>query len=77
MKTKIRVIHHEALMPFSTGRRACIGEGLARDSMFLFIANTLQRFNIELDPEFPVKSAETLAGLLWTAKKPSQVCVEF
>ncbi|ODM87859.1 Methyl farnesoate epoxidase [Orchesella cincta] len=60
---KTQVIHHEALLPFSAGRRVCIGEGLARDTLFLFIASILHRFNIELDPEHPVTKIETLSGL--------------
>ncbi|ODM89471.1 Methyl farnesoate epoxidase [Orchesella cincta] len=61
-ENKTRVIHHEALMAFSTGRRVCLGEGLARDTSFLFIASILQRFNIGPDPEYPVTKIETLAG---------------
>ncbi|ODM87155.1 Methyl farnesoate epoxidase [Orchesella cincta] len=57
-----RVIHHEALMPFSVGRRACIGEVFARESLFLFLASILHRFNIESDPECLVLAVETVAG---------------
>ncbi|ODM88606.1 Cytochrome P450 2B12 [Orchesella cincta] len=51
------------LMAFSTGRRVCFGEGLARDAIFLFIASILQRFNIGPDPEYRVTKIETLAVL--------------
>ncbi|ODM94105.1 Methyl farnesoate epoxidase [Orchesella cincta] len=59
---KTRVIQHEALMPFCVGRRACLGEGLARDTLFQFIASILQTFNIEPDPDCPVRSVETVKG---------------
>jgi len=36
----------EAVMAFSVGRRQCIGESLARDTLFLFITNIFQRFSI-------------------------------
>jgi len=44
---------HEALIPFSTGRRQCAGETLARDSLFLYLTNIFQRFEVCFDPEDP------------------------
>src|SRR5437868_4098343 len=35
---------HEALIPFSIGRRQCLGEALARDSLFLFATNLFQKY---------------------------------
>ncbi|ODM87553.1 Farnesoate epoxidase [Orchesella cincta] len=61
---KTQVIQNEALVPFSTGRRVCIGEGLAKNTLFLFIANTLKKFNIEPDPVCPVLEVETLSGFI-------------
>ncbi|KAF1752920.1 hypothetical protein GCK72_019475 [Caenorhabditis remanei] len=43
----------DELIPFSTGKRQCLGEGLARMELFLFIANFFNRYEISPSKEGP------------------------
>ncbi|XP_064113300.1 cytochrome P450 2L1-like isoform X1 [Macrobrachium nipponense] len=40
------VMKKEGFLPFGTGKRACIGESLARTEIFIFTASIFQKFNV-------------------------------
>ena len=55
---------HAALMPFSIGKRQCLGETLARDTIFLYFTNIFHRFCIRLSDESKDATLEPVVGFL-------------
>ncbi|XP_038045430.1 cytochrome P450 2U1-like [Patiria miniata] len=53
----------EVFMPFSLGRRVCMGETLAKMELFLFFVNLLQRFTYSLPANKPRPSLEGIVGV--------------
>ncbi|KAK2833443.1 hypothetical protein Q5P01_017332 [Channa striata] len=45
-----KFVSREAFIPFSAGRRVCLGEGLAKMDIFLFFTSLLQRFRFTPPP---------------------------
>jgi cytochrome P450 len=69
------VIRHEALIPFSTGRRVCLGESLAKDELFLFTSSLFQRFRVTPNPEGPKISPLEYISAAVLLPKPHDVIV--
>ncbi len=54
------------VIPFSTGKRRCVGENLARQELFLLFASIMQRFEVSKTPghDFDInESSGTLARI--------------
>jgi len=68
--------NHESVIPFSVGKRFCLGEKLARDTLFLFVTTLSQKFKVSFDPSRPIPamSDPTLGVVL--SPKPHYLILE-
>jgi cytochrome P450 len=57
------------LIPFSLGKRQCLGEPLARAELFMLFVTLLQKFTFSAIPDQPTPSDEPVFGATSTPKK--------
>ncbi|XP_053236391.1 cytochrome P450 2K6-like [Podarcis raffonei] len=70
-----KFIKRDAFMPFSAGRRACVGETLAKMELFLFFTTLLQRFTFQPPPGTSQEDLDLTPAVGLTAPPmPYQLC---
>ncbi|XP_069050331.1 cytochrome P450 2J2-like isoform X1 [Lepisosteus oculatus] len=67
-----KFVRREAFLPFSAGKRVCLGEQLARMELFLFFTSFLQNFTFKA-PEGEEPSVEFQLGGILTPR-PFKIC---
>lgn len=55
-------------IPFSTGRRMCLGDVLTKMEVFLFLVNLLCEFDLTTSPEDELPKLEGVAGATMSPK---------
>lgn len=48
------------LMPFGSGRRACVGEALARTEIFIMFSSLMQKFSFKIPQHIPLEIKSTI-----------------
>ncbi|XP_021010135.1 cytochrome P450 2C42-like, partial [Mus caroli] len=60
--------------PFSTGKRICVGEGLARTELFLFLTTILQNFNLKSPVDLKDLDTTPVANGFASVPPKFQIC---
>merc|ERR1712018_72373 len=60
-------------IPYSMGRRMCLGEQLAKQELFLFFSHIVHSFHVTSDPASPLPSLDTLPGAGVRSSQPFKV----
>ncbi len=65
----------EEFVPFSLGKRSCMGESLAKMELFMIFATLIKRFKFSVKPGVPLPSLETDISFVYSPK-PYEVLIQ-
>lgn len=68
-------VNNENSIPFSAGKRKCLGFSLAETTLFLFLSSIFQQFEILPEPENPKPDLSKVLGLT-NSPKPFKVLLK-
>ncbi|XP_032998578.1 cytochrome P450 2K6-like [Lacerta agilis] len=75
LNSDVQFVKRDAFMPFSAGRRACLGETLAKMELFLFFTSLLQKFTFQTPPGTSPEDLDLTPAIgLATSPMPHQLC---
>uniref|UniRef100_A0A8C6TLM3 Uncharacterized protein n=1 Tax=Neogobius melanostomus TaxID=47308 RepID=A0A8C6TLM3_9GOBI len=73
-----KFVKRDAFMPFSAGRRICLGEGLARMELFIFFVTLMQRFRFTAPPGVSEEELELVPRVGFTLNPTAhELCARF
>jgi cytochrome P450 len=70
------VCKNPAMMPFSVGKRSCIGESIARLQLFLIFTSLLQKFNFYIQSEKEFREKKLILGKPGLGLNPPNVSLK-
>ena len=66
--------HSEGFIPFSLGKRSCLGKAFGRKAVFIYAARLLYRFKFECPPGEVLPGAEDSENGIVLDSKPFKIC---
>jgi methyl farnesoate epoxidase/farnesoate epoxidase len=69
LDAKNTIINANKILPFGLGKRVCIGESLARASLFSYFSSLMQRYTFKPSPKYKQPSTEPVYGFTLSPEK--------